>query len=93
VAINHVTGGREGLDVVDLAQQFECHVGAGRVVILPWDRHVAAGAEIVFDQLNGPFRRQITALAAAVSDGFPSPHTFDSQSAPRSEPRAPRTAL
>ena len=51
----------------------------GRVLVLPWDKHVSAGIEIELDQLSQKFRRGIVELAAALSDDFetggaPLPH-------------------
>jgi hypothetical protein len=51
----------------------------GRVVVLPWDKHVAAGSEIEFDLLGQRFQRGIVELAAARADDFetgeaPLPH-------------------
>jgi len=51
-------------------QQFERHVAPGRVVVLPYDKHIAAGTEIQLDLLSDTFRRRITELAAALSDDF-----------------------
>lgn len=70
VAINHVTPGKANLDVEDLVQQFERHVGPGRVVVLPWDKHIAAGIEIQSDLLSRTFQRRILELAASLSDDF-----------------------
>ncbi|MGB8402836.1 MAG: MinD/ParA family protein [Mycobacterium sp.] len=70
VVINHVTPGKTNIDVEDLVQQFERHVQPGRVVVLPWDKHIAAGTEIQLDLLDKTFRRRITELAAALSDDF-----------------------
>ena len=70
VVINHVTPGKTNIDVDDLVQQFERHVPAGRVVVLPWDKHIAAGTEIHFDLLRPAFRRRTLQLAAALSDDF-----------------------
>ncbi|MEU0497112.1 MinD/ParA family protein [Mycobacterium sp. NPDC006124] len=70
VVINHVTPGKPNIDVEDLVQQFERHVPAGRVVVLPWDKHIAAGTEIQLDLLSPEFRRRVTELAAALSDDF-----------------------
>ncbi|MUL67337.1 chromosome partitioning protein ParA [Mycobacterium sp. CBMA 234] len=70
VVINHVTPGKTNIDVDDLVQQFERHVPAGRVVVLPWDKHIATGADIQFDLLGKTYRRRITELAAALSDDF-----------------------
>lgn len=70
VVINHVTPGKPNVDVDDLVQQFERHVPPGRVIVLPWDKHIAAGTEIQLDLLGDTYRRRITELAAALSDDF-----------------------
>jgi MinD-like ATPase involved in chromosome partitioning or flagellar assembly len=70
VVINHVTPGKANVDVEDLVQQFERHVPPGRVIVLPWDKHIAAGTEIQLELLSDTFRRRITELAAALSDDF-----------------------
>jgi MinD-like ATPase involved in chromosome partitioning or flagellar assembly len=70
VVINHVTPGKPNIDVADLVQQFERHVAPGRVIVLPWDKHIAAGTEIQLDLLSRVFRRRIIELAAALSDDF-----------------------
>jgi MinD-like ATPase involved in chromosome partitioning or flagellar assembly len=70
VVINHVVPGKPNIDVEDLVQQFERHVPAGRVIVLPWDKHIAAGTEIQLGLLGQEFRRRVTELAAALSDDF-----------------------
>lgn len=70
VVVNHVTPGKPNVDVTDLVQQFERHVAPGRVIVLPWDKHVAAGTEIQFELLGRTFQRRIVELAAALSDDF-----------------------
>jgi MinD-like ATPase involved in chromosome partitioning or flagellar assembly len=70
VVINHVVPGKPNIDVDDLVQQFERHVAPGRVIVLPWDKHIAAGTEIQLDLLNKSFRRRILELGAALSDDF-----------------------
>jgi MinD-like ATPase involved in chromosome partitioning or flagellar assembly len=70
VVINHVVPGKANIDVADLVQQFERHVAPGRVIVLPWDKHIAAGTEIQLDLLNKSFRRRILELGAALSDDF-----------------------
>ncbi len=70
VVINHVVPGKPNIDIDDLVQQFERHVPPGRVVVLPYDKHVAAGTEIQLDLLGRDFRRRIVELAAALSDDF-----------------------
>ncbi|MGV0714555.1 MinD/ParA family protein [Mycolicibacterium sp. XJ662] len=70
VVINHVVPGKPNIDVDDLVAQFERHVPPGRVVVLPFDKHIAAGTEIQLDLLGKTFRRRIVELAAALSDDF-----------------------
>ncbi|MDT5149424.1 MAG: hypothetical protein QOI01_1157 [Mycobacterium sp.] len=70
VVINHVVPGKPNIDVADLVAQFERHVPAGRVIVLPWDKHIAAGTEIHLELLDSDFRRRIIELAAALSDDF-----------------------
>lgn len=70
VVINHVVPGKPNIDVADLVEQFERHVAPGRVIVLPWDKHIAAGTEIQLDLLGKTFRRRITELGAALSDDF-----------------------
>ena len=70
VVINHVVPGKPNIDVEDLVQQFERHVAPGRVIVLPWDKHIAAGTEIQLELLSNTFRRRIVELAAALSDDF-----------------------
>jgi MinD-like ATPase involved in chromosome partitioning or flagellar assembly len=70
VVINHVNPGKPNIDVADLVAQFERHVQPGRVIVLPWDKHIAAGTEIQLDLLDKVFQRRIIELAAALSDDF-----------------------
>ena len=70
VVINHTVPGKPNIDVEDLVQQFERHVPPGRVVVLPWDKHIASGTEIQLDLLSPLFRRRMIELAAALSDDF-----------------------
>ncbi|KUI19666.1 chromosome partitioning protein ParA [Mycobacterium lehmannii] len=70
VVINHIVSGKPNIDVEDLVAQFERHVPPGRVIVLPYDKHIAAGTEIQLDLLGKTFRRRIVELAAALSDDF-----------------------
>ncbi|MGV0577917.1 MinD/ParA family protein [Mycolicibacterium elephantis] len=70
VVINHVVPGKSNIDVDDLVAQFERHVSPGRVIVLPWDKHIAAGTEIQLELLGKTFQRRIVELAAALSDDF-----------------------
>ncbi|MCH9669796.1 MAG: MinD/ParA family protein [Actinomycetia bacterium] len=70
VVINHVVPGKPNVDIEDLVRQFERHVPPGRVIVLPWDKHIAAGTEIQLGLLGKVFERRIVELAAALSDDF-----------------------
>ncbi|MGE2737417.1 ESX-1 associated ATP-binding protein EpsI N-terminal domain-containing protein [Mycolicibacterium vaccae] len=70
VVINHVVPGKPNIDVEDLVQQFERHVTPGRVIVLPYDKHIASGTEIQIGLLGSTFSRRIVELAAALSDDF-----------------------
>lgn len=70
VVINHIVPGKPNVDVEDLVHQFERHVSPGRVVVLPFDKHIAAGTAIDLDLLGSVFQRRMTELAAALSDDF-----------------------
>nr|WP_326498509.1 MinD/ParA family protein [Mycobacterium sp. Aquia_216] len=70
VAINHVSPGETNIAVADLVRQFEQYVQPGRVIVLPWDKHIAAGTEIQLSLLDPMYKRKILELAAALSDDF-----------------------
>ncbi|WP_373208973.1 MinD/ParA family ATP-binding protein [Mycobacterium marinum] len=70
VAINHVAVGETNVSEQQLVRDFEQQLQPGRVVVLPWDRHIAAGTEIHLDQLGPVYRRRVLELAAALSDDF-----------------------
>ncbi|OMC11922.1 hypothetical protein A5736_02135 [Mycobacterium sp. SP-6446] len=70
VVINHVGPGEPNVAITDLMRQFGEHVRSDRVVVLPWDSHIAAGTEIEIDRLDPVYKRRITELAAALSDDF-----------------------
>lgn len=70
VVINHIVPGKPNVDVDDLVKQFERHVSPGRVVVLPFDKHIAAGTAIDLDLLGSVYQRRMTELAAALSDDF-----------------------
>jgi MinD-like ATPase involved in chromosome partitioning or flagellar assembly len=70
VVINHVALGETNVAEKQLVRQFERHVQPGRVVLLPWDKHIAAGTEIQLDQLDPVYKRRVLELAAALSDDF-----------------------
>lgn len=70
VVINHVGPRKPNVNTGDLVHQFQKHVAPGRVFVLPWDKHIAAGTAIHFDLLRPAFRRRTLQLAAALSDDF-----------------------
>lgn len=70
VVINRVVPGGSDKAIGDLVQRFQRHVQPGRVVVLPFDQHIAAGAAIQFDLLSDTYKRKIIELAAALSDDF-----------------------
>ncbi len=70
VVINHVALGETNVAVKQLVRQFEQQVQPGRVVVLPWDQHIAAGTEIQLGQLDPVYKRRVLELAAALSDDF-----------------------
>jgi MinD-like ATPase involved in chromosome partitioning or flagellar assembly len=43
IVINHLVPGEPSVDVADLTEQFQRYIPIGRVVVLPGDKHVAAG--------------------------------------------------
>nr|WP_244975687.1 MinD/ParA family protein [Mycobacterium kubicae] len=70
VVVNHVAQGETNVAEKELVRRFEQQVQPGRVIVLPWDKHIAAGTEIQFDQLDPLYRRRVLELAAALSDDF-----------------------
>ncbi|MCV7438334.1 MinD/ParA family ATP-binding protein [Mycobacterium seoulense] len=70
VVINHVAPGEPNVAITDLVRQFGQHVRPDRVVVLPWDKHIAAGGEIDIRLFDPVYKRRITELAAALSDDF-----------------------
>ncbi|WP_414738977.1 AAA family ATPase, partial [Mycobacterium nebraskense] len=70
VVINHVAPGEPNVAITDLVRQFGQYVRPDRVVVLPWDKHIAAGEEIEIRLLDPVYKRRITELAAALSDDF-----------------------
>ncbi|SOJ58059.1 ESX-1 secretion-associated protein EspI [Mycobacterium simulans] len=70
VVINHVALGETNIAEKRLVRQFQRQVQPGRVVLLPWDKHIAAGTEIQLDLLDPLYKRRVLELAAALSDDF-----------------------
>jgi MinD-like ATPase involved in chromosome partitioning or flagellar assembly len=72
VVVNQLVPVKPQIDVTDLGHQYERLVGQGRVVLIPWDKHVATGGEIRLEMVSRGYRRKIAELAAAKSDDFAS---------------------
>lgn len=70
VVINHVAVGETNVAEKQLVRQFQQLVQPNRVVLLPWDKHIAEGTEIQLDRLDPVYRRRVLELAAALSDDF-----------------------
>ncbi|OBI82739.1 hypothetical protein A9X01_22015 [Mycobacterium asiaticum] len=70
VVINHVAVGETNVAEKKLVRQFQQLVQPDRVVLLPWDKHIATGTEIQLDQLDPAYQRRVLELAAALSDDF-----------------------
>jgi MinD-like ATPase involved in chromosome partitioning or flagellar assembly len=70
VVVNHVGSRRPNVDTGALVTQFQKHLPPGRVFVLPWDKHIAAGTEIHLDLLRRRFQRRVLELAAALSEDF-----------------------
>ncbi|OBI59763.1 MinD/ParA family protein [Mycobacterium sp. E796] len=70
VVINHVVPGEPNVALNDWVRRFEQSIRPGRVIVLPWDKHVATGTEIRLDLLEDAYGRRLTELAAALSDDF-----------------------
>ena len=54
VVINNVSAGETNIAVAELVRQFEQYVQPGRVIVLPWDKHIAAGTEIQLSLAETP---------------------------------------
>lgn len=70
VVVNQVALGETNIATKQLVQQFQQKVQPGRVVLLPWDKHIAAGTEIQPDLLDPSYKRRVLELAAVLSDDF-----------------------
>ncbi|HEY9304047.1 MAG TPA: MinD/ParA family protein [Mycobacterium sp.] len=71
LVINHTERGRPSGPVTNRLQQLSAEFIPGRVVNLPFDRHVHEGQEIILEQLGKQSRRRYLELAAALADIFP----------------------
>ncbi|NTY60698.1 MinD/ParA family ATP-binding protein [Mycolicibacterium sphagni] len=70
VVITHLVPAESDAVASDLVGRLGRHVRSDRIVVLPWDRHIAAGVEIQLEELGGAYTRKILELAAALSDDF-----------------------
>jgi MinD-like ATPase involved in chromosome partitioning or flagellar assembly len=71
LVINHTERGKPSGPVCNQLQQLSAQFAPGRVVNLPFDRHVHEGQEITLEQLGKQSRRVYLELAAALADMFP----------------------
>lgn len=70
MAINHVAAGATNVAEKHVVAQFAQQLQPGRIVVLPWDKHIAAGTEIQLDLLGPAYQRRVLELAATLSDDF-----------------------
>lgn len=70
VVINNVSPGETNIAVSELVRQFEQYVQPNRIIVLPWEKHIATGTEIQLNLLEPAYKRKILELAAALSDDF-----------------------
>jgi MinD-like ATPase involved in chromosome partitioning or flagellar assembly len=68
IVINSVRPGPMAVDIGKFASNFLRHVRA--VQGIPFDRHLAEGAEVSLDLMNRKTREAFTGLAATITDGF-----------------------
>ncbi|OBA61396.1 hypothetical protein A5647_11345 [Mycobacterium sp. 1100029.7] len=70
VVINNVSPGETNIAAAELSRQFGQYVQPGRIIVLPWDKHIAAGTEIQLHLLDPAYKHRVLELAAALSDDF-----------------------
>ena len=70
VVLNHTSPKEANISAKVLARRLEQQVRPGRLVVLPFDKHIAAGTEIKFNQLDPLFKLRVLELAAVLSDDF-----------------------
>ena len=70
LVINHVVPGEPNIPVRELLREFGRQVQPGRIVVLPWDKHIASGTEIQLASLDSAYKRRVLELAAALSEDF-----------------------
>jgi MinD-like ATPase involved in chromosome partitioning or flagellar assembly len=68
IAINSARPGPMSVDIEKFTTNFLSHVRA--VHAIPFDRHLAEGAEVSFDLMKRNTREAFMGLAAAIGDGF-----------------------
>src|SRR6202012_3375942 len=68
VVISAARPGKASLDIDRLAGQFLTRIRA--VHVIPFDDHLAQGAEINLDLMSGRARQAFLELAASIADGF-----------------------
>ena len=70
VVIDQVLPGQPPAQMADMVREFDRTLAPGRVVALPYDRHIAAGGAIAFASLDDTYRRRTLELAADLADDF-----------------------
>jgi MinD-like ATPase involved in chromosome partitioning or flagellar assembly len=75
LVINHTQPGKPNVLIDRAVSHFARQLRPERVIVLPFDRHVHDGREIVLELLSKKTKRRYLELAAALSDMFP--HTAD----------------
>jgi MinD-like ATPase involved in chromosome partitioning or flagellar assembly len=71
LVINHTEALKPNSSVTHRLQMLSGQFAPNRVVVLPFDRHVHEGNEIVLDRLGRQSRRGYLEIAAALADMFP----------------------
>lgn len=70
IVLNHVAARAPRMDVKLAAQRFQQLVPPGRVIVVPWDNHVADSVEIDISLTSMAYQRPILELASVLSDDF-----------------------
>lgn len=71
LVINHTEPGKPNVLVSKAVEQFARRLRPDRVIVLPFDRHVHEGREIILELLSRKSQRRYLQMAAALSEMFP----------------------
>lgn len=72
LAVNHIEAGKPDAAVYQELEKMSRQFPAARVIMLPFDRHLADGSGITLERLSKESRRSYLEMAAALADLFPS---------------------